>query len=90
MTPPERKHGGEEAEEAEQPSIADGGGARPPPPPPPPRPGLALARRKRFVLFGDSITQQGFSAAQGGWGARLADAYARKVKEEDGVERESP
>ena len=32
----------------------------------------------RFVLFGDSITQQSF--AQGGWGALLADAYARKVK----------
>ena len=31
--------------------------------------------RRRFVLFGDSITQQGFSV--GGWGGRLQDRYAR-------------
>lgn len=41
------------------------------------------------MLFGDSITQQSF--AEGGWGARLADAYARKVRrcgERGGEERE--
>ena len=76
MTPPERRHGGEKEEEAEQPpSIADGA---PRPRPGPALPPLPLPRRKRFVLFGDSITQQSF--AQGGWGALLADAYARKVK----------
>ena len=31
--------------------------------------------RPRFVLFGDSITQQSFRV--GGWGARLADRYDR-------------
>ena len=33
--------------------------------------------RPQFVLFGSSITQ--FSFANGGWGAILADVYARKV-----------
>ncbi|KAL5220359.1 hypothetical protein ABZP36_025072 [Zizania latifolia] len=33
--------------------------------------------RPRLVLFGDSITQQSFAA--GGWGAALADHFARKV-----------
>ncbi|GBG69044.1 hypothetical protein CBR_g3742 [Chara braunii] len=33
--------------------------------------------RPRFVLFGDSLTQQSFGP--GGWGAALADQYARKV-----------
>eukprot|EP01018_Ginkgo_biloba_P001151 Gb_05171 [translate_table: standard] len=33
--------------------------------------------RPRFVLFGDSITQQSFSP--GGWGAALADHYCRKA-----------
>lgn len=33
--------------------------------------------RPRFVLFGDSITQHSFSPA--GWGAALADRYARKA-----------
>lgn len=46
----------------------------------PQQPQRPRPRRKRFVLFGDSITQQSF--AQGGWGARLADAYARRVREE--------
>mmetsp|Transcript_9966 Transcript_9966/g.32305 ORF Transcript_9966/g.32305 Transcript_9966/m.32305 type:complete len:274 (-) Transcript_9966:83-904(-) len=39
------------------------------------QPGLLF--RPTFVLFGDSITQQ--SNSPGGWGARLADAYSRKV-----------
>ncbi|XP_020580056.1 GDSL esterase/lipase At5g62930 [Phalaenopsis equestris] len=33
--------------------------------------------RPRFVLFGDSITEQSFRP--GGWGAALADTYARKA-----------
>ncbi|KAH7284320.1 hypothetical protein KP509_34G049000 [Ceratopteris richardii] len=33
--------------------------------------------RPRFVLFGDSITQQSFQS--GGWGAALTDRYARKA-----------
>lgn len=33
--------------------------------------------RPNIVLFGDSITQQSFRS--GGWGASLADAYARKA-----------
>ncbi len=33
--------------------------------------------RKTFVLFGDSLTQKSFD--EGGWGARLANAYQRKV-----------
>ncbi|CAI9118208.1 OLC1v1019743C1 [Oldenlandia corymbosa var. corymbosa] len=33
--------------------------------------------RPQIVLFGDSITQQSFSS--GGWGASLADTYARKA-----------
>ncbi|KAI5070165.1 hypothetical protein GOP47_0014508 [Adiantum capillus-veneris] len=33
--------------------------------------------RPRFILFGDSITQQSFSP--GGWGAGLTDRYARKA-----------
>lgn len=59
--PPER------IQKAERPSIASADDPRPRPP----------RRRKRFVLFGDSITQQSF--APGGWGARLADAYARRA-----------
>lgn len=35
----------------------------------------ATQPRPRFVLFGDSITQQSFRP--GGWGARLADRYDR-------------
>ena len=35
------------------------------------------ATHARFVLFGDSITQGSFSV--GGWGARLADHYARRA-----------
>lgn len=33
--------------------------------------------RPQIVIFGDSITQQSFKL--GGWGAALADTYARKV-----------
>lgn len=33
--------------------------------------------RPRFVLFGDSITEQSFRP--GGWGAALANSYARKA-----------
>jgi isoamyl acetate esterase len=33
--------------------------------------------RRRVVLVGDSITQQSFSIAHGGWGAGLADWYQR-------------
>jgi hypothetical protein len=34
--------------------------------------------RPRLVLFGDSITEQSF--ASGGWGAALADRFARQVR----------
>ena len=34
--------------------------------------------RPSFVLFGDSITQRSFD--EGGWGARLASLYQRKVR----------
>jgi lysophospholipase L1-like esterase len=34
---------------------------------------------KRFLLLGDSITQQSFDVAQGGWAAQLAHAYARRA-----------
>jgi len=43
--------------------------------------GVALPdqqQRRAIVLFGDSITQRSM-APDGGWGARLADAYQRKV-----------
>lgn len=33
--------------------------------------------RPKFLLFGDSITQQAF--AEGGWAASMADAYSRRV-----------
>ena len=33
--------------------------------------------RLNFVLLGDSLTQRSFD--DGGWGARLASAYQRKV-----------
>jgi len=36
-------------------------------------------RRPVFVLFGDSITQQGFSTSKSGWAAQLADVYQQKV-----------
>uniref|UniRef100_A0A0A9D940 Uncharacterized protein n=1 Tax=Arundo donax TaxID=35708 RepID=A0A0A9D940_ARUDO len=36
-----------------------------------------LGGRPVFVLFGSSIVQYSFS--NGGWGAALADIYARKV-----------
>ena len=35
-------------------------------------------QRPQFILFGDSITQNGF--ADGGWAGRLANAYCRKVR----------
>uniref|UniRef100_A0A453EEL3 SGNH hydrolase-type esterase domain-containing protein n=1 Tax=Aegilops tauschii subsp. strangulata TaxID=200361 RepID=A0A453EEL3_AEGTS len=34
--------------------------------------------RPRLVLFGDSITEQSF--APGGWGAALAEHFARQVR----------
>lgn len=34
-------------------------------------------RRQQFVLFGSSIVQMSYNV--GGWGAILADLYARKV-----------
>ena len=34
--------------------------------------------RPQFVLFGDSLTQRSFD--EGGWGARLASEYQRKVR----------
>lgn len=36
-------------------------------------------RRGKIVLFGDSITQQSFSAAGFGWGAHVADRYQRRA-----------
>ncbi len=33
--------------------------------------------RKRFVLFGDSLTQQSFE--EGGWGSKLVSRYQRKA-----------
>jgi lysophospholipase L1-like esterase len=36
-----------------------------------------MAGRSRIILFGDSITQESFSA--GGWGMRLAEEFTRKV-----------
>ncbi len=32
-----------------------------------------------IVLFGDSITEHSFDVQNGGWGARLANEYARKA-----------
>ena len=40
-------------------------------------PAAGTATHARFVLFGDSITQGSFGV--GGWGARLADHYARRA-----------
>jgi hypothetical protein len=39
---------------------------------------LGVGGRPLFVLFGSSIVQYSFS--NGGWGAALADIYARKVR----------
>mmetsp|Transcript_31435 Transcript_31435/g.64115 ORF Transcript_31435/g.64115 Transcript_31435/m.64115 type:complete len:271 (+) Transcript_31435:168-980(+) len=36
-------------------------------------------KRGKIILFGDSITQQSFSAADGGWGAYIADRYQRRA-----------
>ena len=44
---------------------------------PSPRQGCPMMR-PQFVLFGDSITQHGFN--DGGWCARLAHDYSRKVR----------
>jgi hypothetical protein len=33
--------------------------------------------RQRFLIFGDSLTQQSFE--EGGWGARLVSRYQRKA-----------
>lgn len=38
---------------------------------------MNLARRPSVLLFGDSITQQSFSAEHRGWGAHMSDWYAR-------------
>jgi hypothetical protein len=51
-----------------------------------PNPDLGGARqmlRPSFVLFGDSLTQRSFG--EGGWGARLADAYQRKVRQQNTI-----
>ena len=39
--------------------------------------------RPSFILFGDSLTQKSFG--EGGWGARLADAYQRKVRQQNTI-----
>ena len=69
--PHERSQSDEGAEAKAGPRPIDAADLQPRPPRP------RQQRRKRFVLFGDSITQQSF--APGGWGARLADAYARRA-----------
>lgn len=38
---------------------------------------MVVASRPKFVLFGSSIVQQSY--ALDGWGASLANLYARKV-----------
>ena len=40
---------------------------------------VATAKRAKILLFGDSITQQSFSAIDCGWGAHLADRYQRRA-----------
>jgi isoamyl acetate esterase len=39
----------------------------------------ALAGRRSVLCFGDSITQQAWNPASGGWVARVANEYARKA-----------
>jgi lysophospholipase L1-like esterase len=39
----------------------------------------AITKRAKIILFGDSITQQSFSAVDSGWGAHLADRYQRRA-----------
>mmetsp|Transcript_3733 Transcript_3733/g.5219 ORF Transcript_3733/g.5219 Transcript_3733/m.5219 type:complete len:308 (+) Transcript_3733:62-985(+) len=39
---------------------------------------LVQLQRPRIVLFGDSLTQQGFSAEHHGWASQLADLYQRR------------
>lgn len=39
----------------------------------------ATPKRAKIILFGDSITQMSFSAADCGWGACLADRYQRRA-----------
>ena len=35
--------------------------------------------RRRILLFGDSLTQQGFDVAQRGWASSVANAYIRRA-----------
>lgn len=39
----------------------------------------SASKRAKILLFGDSITQQSFSAADCGWGAHVADRYQRRA-----------
>ncbi|KAL7527359.1 hypothetical protein ACHAWF_002147 [Thalassiosira exigua] len=39
----------------------------------------STTRRAKIMLFGDSITQQSFSASDCGWGACLSDKYQRRA-----------
>eukprot|EP01052_Picozoa_sp_SAG31_P048025 SAG31_NODE_9863_length_1219_cov_1.430357_1_plen_118_part_00 len=39
----------------------------------------AAVLRPQIMLFGDSITQQAFKAESSGWGAQLANWYARQA-----------
>jgi lysophospholipase L1-like esterase len=39
----------------------------------------AVTKRAKIILFGDSITQMSFSAADSGWGAWIADRYQRRA-----------
>ena len=38
-----------------------------------------MRQRRKFVLFGDSLTQRGFEVEHRGWAAALANAYTRKA-----------
>mmetsp|Transcript_23052 Transcript_23052/g.49916 ORF Transcript_23052/g.49916 Transcript_23052/m.49916 type:complete len:272 (+) Transcript_23052:95-910(+) len=39
----------------------------------------STSKRAKILLFGDSITQQSFSATECGWGAVLSDRYQRRA-----------
>lgn len=39
----------------------------------------SATKRAKIILFGDSITQQSFSAIECGWGAIIADRYQRRA-----------
>mmetsp|Transcript_39266 Transcript_39266/g.57783 ORF Transcript_39266/g.57783 Transcript_39266/m.57783 type:complete len:318 (+) Transcript_39266:98-1051(+) len=39
---------------------------------------LMVEQRPRIILFGDSLTQQGFSTTTNGWAAQIADLYQRR------------